>query len=168
MRAVSESRFPVGSSAQTMAGLPASARAIVTRLLLAAGELVRSVALAMTESDSLEGLLGPPAGVRRGVPGEQQGQLDVLGSRKDRDQVEGLEDEAHALGTMPGAFGVGEAVDVEALDDHPSGVDAVEAGQTVEQGRLAGARWPHDRKKLARLNPEVEAFRAAMLPAPVR
>ena len=66
-------------------------------LLLAAGEFVRAVLRAVAEADHVEqrpGALG--AGAALG-PGEAQRDLDVLGGAEDRDEAEGLEDEAEPV-----------------------------------------------------------------------
>ena len=76
---VSESRAPVGSSAQTMAGLFTSERATVM-LLLAAAHLGRTLGL-IREPHHLDGVLRPLAGLFRLLAGDQERKLDVLDPR---------------------------------------------------------------------------------------
>jgi hypothetical protein len=61
------------------------------------GELVRAVLRPLSEADKLE-QLGDTVGTRAGLrPDQAQRDLDVLGGRQDREQAEGLEDEADGV-----------------------------------------------------------------------
>ena len=71
-------------------------------LLLATGELSGPVVCPVGEADAGEHLPRPLAGGLGRHAGDQQRQLDVLRGRQDRDQVERLEDEAHALRAVAG------------------------------------------------------------------
>ena len=125
--AISESRLPVGSSAQIEPG-PAGERAgDRDALLLAAGELGGRRSSRWPRPTRVERLPRPLARLALGHPGEQERQLDVLGRGEDRDQVERLEDEAHRLGAMARALRVRELVDRMAVDEHAPLVDLVEA-----------------------------------------
>src|SRR5439155_10362834 len=44
----------------------------------------------------------------------------------------------------------------DSVEEDAPAVDVVEAGEAVEEGRLAGARRPHHGEKLARLDAEIE------------
>jgi hypothetical protein len=102
----------------------------------------------MAETDPFEGALRGVAGLLGRGAGEQQRELDVLRRGEDRDQVEGLEDEAHRAGPVLRPPGVAHSMDVLAGDDDRALVDVVEAREAVQQGRLAGARRAHDRDEL--------------------
>ena len=127
-------------------------------LLLTAGELGWPPVEPVPEPDPCERLARPLPRLGFGDVGEQERQLDVLGRREDRDQVERLEDEAHRLGAMPGSPGIRELVDRVSLDDHPSVVDLIEAGQAVEQCGLSRAGRTHHGEELALRHGEVEAL----------
>ena len=58
---------------------------------------------------------------------------------------------------MRGAFGVPEAMDVDAVDEHGAGVDAVETGKAVEHRRLAVARGTHHHDELTCGDVDVDA-----------
>src|SRR5439155_94602 len=114
-------------------------------LLLAAGELLGAVVPACGQADGPERDLCPPAPLGARQAGQQERQLDVLDRAQHRDQVVELEDEAH----VPRAPGR-EAVLVEpgeglAGDHHLARIGPVEAGEQVEQGRLARPRGTHER-----------------------
>ena len=95
--------------------------------------------------------------LRAGDAVEQQRQLDVLGRAEHRDEVEGLEDEAHRPGPVAGPAGVGHGEQVLALDQHPAAVDVVQPGQAVQQRGLARAARAHHRDQLAAPHHQVEA-----------
>ncbi len=154
--AVAESSAPVGSSAQTMAGSLTSARAIVTRCRCppdsSAGRCAAHAA-SPTVSSAARAASAPPSG----APRDQQRQFHVLHRGEDRQQVVDLEDEAHAAGAVLGALAVGELGQVLAFEPDRAGVDGVEAGEGVEQRRLAAAGGAHDGDHLAALDGEVDA-----------
>ncbi len=93
--------------------------------------------VAVAELDPVQRRLGPLLGILRCDAVEQQRQRDVLRRRQHRDEVERLEDEAHAAGPVGGAGRVAHRVDVRSLDHHRSPVDVVQPGQAVQQGGLA-------------------------------
>ena len=149
--AFSLSRSPVGSSAQTIAGSLTSERAIVTRWRCRRTARPGTCVGPVGEPDQLERLerlrAGPPCGRRR----DEQRQLDVLDRGQHRHQVVELEDEAHAAGAIVGALAVGHRRRATPLDQDLAVVDRVEAGEAVEQRRLAAAARAHDRDHLAAL-----------------
>ena len=101
--AVSVSRLPVGSSAHTIDGLPASARAIVTRCCSPPDSSLGRWFLRWPSPTRSSVSSASPACLSGSRAREQQRQLDVLGRREHRDQVEALEDETHLLGAVPAA-----------------------------------------------------------------
>ena len=102
----------------------------------------------------------PPRALRglRGVAhaGDKQGKFDVLQSRQDGQEVEGLEDETHAPAAQAGALLVAHLGKVLAFQDDLAASDVIEAGETVEKRRLAAARWTHDGDHLAAAHFEVD------------
>jgi len=93
-----ESRSPVGSSATIRVGSVTMARAMPTRLLLAAGELPWPMAEAIGEVDQFQRRQHLALAVGGAEGQEQQRQLDVLVGRQHRQQVVELEDEADVAG----------------------------------------------------------------------
>ncbi len=94
-------------------------------LLLATRKLGRPVRGPVAEPDPFEHGEGAVTGGAGPHAGHQQRELDVLGGGEHGDQVEALEDEAHALGPVLGPTAVGHAVDVFAVDQHGAAVDVV-------------------------------------------
>jgi hypothetical protein len=125
-------------------------------LLLAARELRRPAVEPVAEADALQRLLRAPPGFALGDPDQKQRQLDVLGRREDRDEVEGLEDEAHLGGAVAGSLGVRELVDRLAVDDYAAAIDLVEAGEAIQKRRLARAGGSHHGDELAVRHLQVE------------
>src|SRR5438067_2240189 len=121
-------------------------------LLLAAGELARIVAGALTQPDAAQRLGG---GAPRIAPARQlQRQHHVLERRERRDQMEGLEHESDALRPQSRATVLVESGEILALEEHPSARRQVEPGEQREQRRLARARRPGHGDRLARENLE--------------
>ncbi len=83
--------------------------------------------------------------------GDRERQHQVLLGGEHRQQVEELEDEAELLAAQLGQLAVVEAGDLLAVEQDGAGGRLVEAGEDVHQGRLAGARRPHDRGEAAAL-----------------
>jgi hypothetical protein len=103
---VTESRLPVGSSAKMICGARRQRPGHGDALLLTAGELARTVLHAVAESDGADHVVDPLLVAR--IAAEHHRQADVLLGRERRDEVEGLEDEAHL-----GAAQFGERLVVE-------------------------------------------------------
>src|SRR3972149_420449 len=114
-----ESRSPVGSSPQTMAGALATPRG------------------------GGGGGHRPPGRRLGGGAADQEGQLHVLDGAEDRQQVVELEDEAHAAGAIAALLVVGELADVDPVHADDAGVDGVEGAEAVEERRLAAAGGAH-------------------------
>jgi hypothetical protein len=90
--------------------------------------------------------------------GQQQRKFDVLGCRKDRNEIERLKDETHLARTVPRALLVRELVDAESLDQNPAVVDVIETRDAVEQACLARAGRAHHREEFASWHDKVEAL----------
>src|ERR687890_466028 len=94
-------------------------------------------------------------GVER--PGNQKRQLHVLDRREDRDEIVGLEYEAHPLRPETGAPPVGHAGDGLSAYEDLAAVKIVEAREAVEQRRFAAAGWAHHRDHLTTWYSQVHA-----------
>jgi hypothetical protein len=118
---------------------------------------------AAAEADTLQQLLRARAGARIGAPRDQRGKHHVLERRQRRQQVEELEDEAHALAAQPGQLVVREAVVALPVQRDAAAGRGLERADDVQQGALAGARGAHDRDELPALDAEVDAVQGAHL-----
>ena len=145
--AVAGSRLPVGSSARISVGRCTSARAIATRCSWPPESVCGRRVLEAGEADR-----GQHRGDARRVGRvlQQQRQADVGADAQVRQDVEGLEHEAEALAPEDRLRRLGERMDVAAGDAHRAGVDRVEAGDAVEERRLADAGLADDGDELAR------------------
>ena len=76
----------------------------------------------------------------------------------DRKQVVELEDEADVGRPPRGQLFGAHPGNLLSVDDDTAAGRRVEAGEDVEQGRLAAARRPHQRQKFARFDVEIDAF----------
>ena len=132
-------------------------------LALAARELVREVVGAAREVDEAERLERPLAGLSLRAARDQERQLDVLDGAQHGHQVVELEDEAHAQRPVVGALLVGHGGERRPLDEDVAGVDGVEAGEAVEERRLAAAARAHDRDHLAAGDREADAVEGVHL-----
>ena len=101
---------------------------------------------------------GTLTGDRRLGSTHDERQLDILDGAQDRQQVEGLENEAHVVGPVVGAFIVRQVGQVGTVDLDCAFGDGIEARKAVEQGCLAGTRRAHDGDHLAGLDDEVNAL----------
>ena len=127
-------------------------------LLLAAGELCRSVVDALFEPhavDDFHSALIPLTS--RVMLVVHQRQLDILEHRGARQQVVVLEDETYLTVAYVGQLVAAEGGHIGAVDDIVAGGGGVETAQDVEQGGFAAARGAHDADKLARFDAEGDA-----------
>src|SRR5207237_1310437 len=102
------------------------------------------------EPDQRQQMAGPSAPLLELDSGEREGQRDVVLDRHGRDEVEGLEDSAHALQAVVGDVAVGQLAQGQPGAVNASGRRAVEPTHQGEERALAAARWAHDRDVLAR------------------
>ena len=143
----SESRLPVGSSANRTVGRVIRARAIATRCCWPPDSCGGPVAAALGEADAGDqrvDLVG-----RRPLAGDREREQDVLLRRQRREQVERLEHEADVRAAQSREVAVLHARDVLAGDPDGARGGRVEAGEQVHERRLAGARRAHDGRELA-------------------
>src|SRR5690349_12030916 len=83
--------------------------------------------------------------------------LDVLHCGERRDQVELLEDESERAQPQRGELAVRQVREVAPLEDDVARARAVERGEQLQQGGLAGAARAFERHELARAELEVDA-----------
>src|SRR5487761_2096617 len=125
-------------------------------LLLPARQLVGKVRRAVGQADELEGSLDALAALGARQRRQLQRQLDVAERRQHRHQVVELEDESDVHRAPQREIGVREARDVDAADADLPGRRLVDAGDEVQQRRLARSRGPHQRDELALEDVEIE------------
>ena len=89
--------------------------------------------------------------------GELEREEDVLLRGEHGEEVEELEDEADVLAPELRQLGVAELGDGRPVDLDVALGGTVEAGEDVHEGRLAGARGPHDGGELAALDVQRDA-----------
>ena len=153
-RDVVVSRLPVGSSAKTTFGRRGERAGDRDALLLAAGELGRTMAEALAQADGVDERVEPR---RVGVaPGDRERQQDVLLRGEDGQQVEGLEDEPDLVAAQLGQAGVVEPGELGAVERHRAARRLVEAGEQVHERRLPRTRRPHDRGERAGGKPDAD------------
>src|SRR6185503_11780312 len=139
-------------------------------LLLAAGELRGVVFRAVGEPDQAQRRGDVLAPLAPGERGECERQLHVLERGQHRHQVVELEHEADRGGAPVGEVGLGQHGDVDAIDEDRASIGLVDAGEQVEQRRLARARRSHQAEEVAALHVERETVqhRHDLSAAPVR
>jgi hypothetical protein len=89
---------------------------------------------------------------------------DVLGDGQRRQQLEELEHQADGAAPPGREARLAQGVHVGAGDTHRAAGRAVDAGQQVEQGRLAAAGAADDRHELSRRHLEIHSARGRELP----
>ena len=148
------SRLPVGSSASTIAGRLASARAIATRWRWPPESWLGSASARRRQPHQIEQLR---ARARRSRPLSRlvHRHLDVLARRERRDQVVGLEDEADRAAAE--AVQVAHLAQRRAADQHLARGWPVQRAEHVQQSRLARAGRSDDRDELAGAHRQVHA-----------
>ena len=134
-----------------------SARAIATRLLLAAGELARPVVGTVGEADLVERGQRPPPALAGSTPAYTSGSSTLRQRGQVGEQVELLEHEADVPVADLGELVLVEVGDVVAGQQEPAGGGDVEAAEDVHQRRLARARRSDDGDELAALDRERHA-----------
>jgi hypothetical protein len=126
-------------------------------LPLPAGELVGTVIHPISQSHLGERLGSEIPTFLGAYAGIHQRQLHIVQAGGPGQQVEGLKDETDLLVPDPGqliVFQFGDPVSVEPV---LTGCRAVQAADEIHQGRLAGARWPHNRNELVFPDGEIDA-----------
>ena len=118
-------------------------------LLLAARETIDPRARAIPEADEVEQMPRPLRALLHLDAGEGERQGDVLLRRHRRDEVERLEDCAHALQPVVGEVRVGQLVDRQPRGVDVAGGGLVQPAHEREQRCLAASGRAHDRHELA-------------------
>ena len=152
---VAWSRFPVGSSASTMAGWPTRARAIATRWRCPPESWVGRAWGRCGQADQLEGVEGALAALLEGDAGVEEPVGDVVQHGGVLGQEELLEDEPDPGGPQVGHVLVGHRGHVEPGDPHPAAGGPVEGPHQLQQGGLARPRGADDPDQLPRADGEV-------------
>lgn len=117
-------------------------------LLLAGGELRGAMVESVAEVDRAEELHGPrPVGAPRP---EGHRHEDILQGGEPGEEVERLEHHPELVGPHPVAAGLVETGQIDAIDDHPSGIGAGDPGDDVEERRLSRPALPLEGEVLAR------------------
>src|SRR2546423_10104474 len=83
-------------------------------------------------------------------------QADVLSDRQRGHQVEGLEDEPDPLAAQDRQPSLAQLRQLGVAQRDRAGRWAVEAGRNVQEGALAGAGRPHDRREGPEREPDVD------------
>jgi hypothetical protein len=148
----------VGSSARISAGSFASARAIATRLLLAARELLGQEVDALRQAEALEQQPRPIVRGGAAEAGDVERDLDILASRERGHQVEVLEDEAELSRPQLGQLGLRERGELQALDGDRAVAGVQQAAEHRQQRGLAAAGRSHDQDDLACQDRQVEVM----------
>ncbi len=118
-------------------------------LLLTAGQLAGLVRGAVGQPHQLQRDGRVLLALRRRQLGQQQRQLDVALRREHRHQVVELKHETHVGCPPPRQRAAAELVDVLAAHADAAGAGHIQPADQVEQGGLAGAGRPHQRKEIA-------------------
>ncbi len=116
-------------------------------LLLAARQLRRKVVHAIAEPDASEQL--DRACRRAALAAKLERYLHVLQRGERGNELKALEDEPNFLTAQSRPLVLGEAPEIDAVEDHGAVRGGIESGQQSEQGRLAAAGWPDDRDERA-------------------
>jgi hypothetical protein len=106
--------------------------------LLAAGEFGGAVTAAGGEANVLESGLYAGGAVVAIDLGEAQGELDVFRESHPREEIEGLEYHADGVAAVAGEFKGIYGGEVAAANVDRAGCGAVEPGEEIEEGGLAG------------------------------
>src|SRR5690606_7289929 len=96
-------------------------------------------------------------------PRDVERERDVLAGRERGDEVERLEDEAEPRAAELREATLAHSAHLVARDDDASGGGTVESRHAVHEGRLPGARGPHDRRELAGGEVDADAVEGADL-----
>lgn len=118
-------------------------------LLFAAGQLTGHAASLARQAQLGQQPLALGARLLGGDPGEQGGQLHVVGDRQVGDQVEELEDDADAPSPLHRPARLAVRVRAFGVQPDAAGVGPLEAAEEMQQRRLAGAGRPGDGDELA-------------------
>ena len=128
-------------------------------LLLATRELVGTMGGAVGQPDRFDHLIDPT--LIGGLAGEVHRQRDVLDRRQGRDEVEGLENEAHIVASQQRQILLRKGRQRRLTDEDLTIGQVVEPRHAVHEGRLARARRAHDRGELTSVEGHVDPVEGA-------
>ena len=142
-----ESRLPVGSSAKITSGLLTRARATATRCCWPPeSSLGRWLTRSARWTVSMTWASHSGSGLR---PARASGSVMFSSAGERGHEVVGLEDEADLVAPHQRELLLVHRADLVVAEEHLARRDPVEAGEAVQQRRLARARRAHDRGELA-------------------
>src|SRR5436190_10456653 len=118
-------------------------------LFLSAGELTRVMRRAIDERDDIEGRHHVLAPLLLREIRQEQRQLDILECGEHRNQVVELENESDIPRAPGGERPLGQTADVGAADADAAARRAIDAGEQIEQRRLARSGRPHQPQEIA-------------------
>jgi len=126
-------------------------------LLLAAGQLLGFVPIAVAQADQGQKFQTLFHGLVLGGAGENHGQGDVFQGGHDLDEIKRLKNIADLAVAQPGQLIGVELGDIHLVDEDLAGARFVEPADHVEQGGFARAGRPHDGQVFAGLDDEIHA-----------
>lgn len=97
-----------------------------------------------SETDGRQRCIGVSTGVGGGVSTDERGQCGVLAGREELDEGWGLRDECQLAPAQLGELGAVESVEVAVADQHAAVGGALQAGEELQQRRLARSRGSAD------------------------
>ena len=119
------------------------------------------------QADQVQEAVAPLAHPGAPALDQQADRHEVVDDAELVQQVHLLEDESAVVAPEPGQGVLVQAGDVDAVDLHPPQAGPVQAGQGVEQRRLARPGGPHDDGEGAALDLQVQVAQHVLLAAPV-
>ena len=128
-------------------------------LPLTAAQLVGTMLRVFRQTDDIEKIRHALPPLRwRDISPVKQRVFDVLGSREDRQQIEGLEDEPDRSCAQIGELIRRTAADILVVDENSAAGWRVDAADQVEKRRLATPRRASDRQKDPRIESQSNVF----------
>ena len=146
---VSESSAPVGSSAKSTSRPATRPRASATRCACPPDSSPDRRCSRPSRPRRSNQAVALRSASRPADAAEQQRQRDVLRGGQLGDELAELEHEAEAVPAQAAALGLGHGVDPGPVEEDLAGVGHQDAGQAVQQRRLARAARAHDGEDLA-------------------
>src|SRR6266567_8602969 len=148
--AASWSISAVGSSARTMSGSGARARASATRCCCPSESSNRRCSARSSRPMRRSHLSAAAAEESGSAPEMRSGQVDVLARGQSREEAKGLEHHAELAGPPARQLGCGQVGERPPVPHHASAIRWFETSDYAEQGALSRARRPHEDDQLAR------------------
>ena len=118
-------------------------------LLFAAAQFAGAVIQALVDAEQLGDVAEVLVIVVGALPGNVEGNLDIVAGGEGWQQVELLEDEADFTPPQMCPLGVRGVGEVSAVDQHPAGIGLGKSAENIEEGGLAAARRAYNAEKLS-------------------